>query len=141
MAVLKEKDKKKLEEVFGALAEKVTLVMFTQEMECQFCEMTRTLLEEVTALSDNLSLEVHDFVADASLAAEFGIDKIPATILTGDRDYGLRFYGVPSGYEFTTLVQDIIDVGKRSSGLDEGVKAALARIDRPVHLQVIISPT
>jgi len=141
MAVLKEEDRKKLEEVFGTLREPVTIVMFTQEMECQFCSMTRTLLEEVAALSGKLSLEVHDFVAEADLAAQYGVDKIPATILRGDEDYGLRFYGVPSGYEFTTLIQDIIDVGKRSSGLDEKVKAELAGIDRPVHLQVIIAPT
>ena len=141
MAVLKEEDRKKLKDVFGTLREQVIIVMFTQEMECQFCATTRTLLEEVAILSDKLSLEVHDFVAEGDLAAQYGVDKIPATILRGDDDYGIRFYGVPSGYEFTTLIQDIIDVGKRSSGLDDQVKAEVARIDRPVHLQVIIAPT
>ncbi|MBN2283893.1 MAG: thioredoxin family protein [Deltaproteobacteria bacterium] len=141
MALLKDKDREKLTELLKTLPEAVTLVMFTQEMECQYCEMTRKLLEEVTALSDRLTLEVYDFVKDKDAVSSHGIDKVPATIVMGDRDYGVRFYGVPSGYEFTTLIQDVMDAGRRSPGLSENILSGLRDVDRPVHLQVIISPT
>ena len=91
MAVLKDKDKEKVKEIFKDIDHDVTIVMFTQEIECPHCEMTRTMLEEVSGLSDKISLEVHDFVADKDLAERYGVDKIPATLLVGEKDYGIRF--------------------------------------------------
>ena len=141
MGMLKEKDRKKLIEVFEKIEKDVKIVMFTQEMECPHCEMTREMLEEVSALSGKLSIEVHDFVAEAELAKKYGVDKIPATVLLGDMDYGIRFYGVPAGYEFNVLIEDIMDVGKRNPGLSKEVMTELAKVDQPVHMQVLISPT
>jgi len=141
MGILKEKDRDKLISVFKDIEKDVNIVMFTQEMECPHCEMTRTMLEEVSGLSDKLSLELHDFVAEADLAKKYGVDKIPATVLFGDKDYGIRFYGVPTGYEFNVLIEDIVDVGKRDPELSKEVMAELAKVDSPVHMQVLISPT
>jgi alkyl hydroperoxide reductase subunit AhpF len=141
MALLKDKDKNKVTTAFKQITDDVTIVMFTQEFECPHCEMTRTLLKEVSKLSDRITIEVHDFVADKDLALQHGVDKIPATVLVGAKDYGIRFYGVPAGYEFNVLVQDIRDVGKRDPSLPDTVRSELATVDRPVHLQTIISPT
>jgi len=141
MGILKEKDRDKLISIFKDIEKEVKIVMFTQEMECPHCEMTRMMLEEVSVLSDKLSIEVHDFVAESDLAKKYGVDKIPATVLFGDRYYGIRFYGVPTGYEFNVLIEDIMDVGKRNPGLSKEVMAELAKIDQPVHMQVLISPT
>jgi glutaredoxin-like protein len=141
MALLKDKDKTKVTNTLKGITNPVTIVMFTQEIECQHCEMTRTLLEEVSNLSDRITLEVHDFVAGKELAEKYGVDKIPATVLIGEKDYGIRFFGVPAGYEFNVLVQDIRDVGKRDPNLSDKVLSELAKIDQPVHLQTIISPT
>jgi alkyl hydroperoxide reductase subunit AhpF len=141
MGVLKEKDKQKVTEIFKDIDHHVNVVMFTQEYECPHCEMTRTMLEEVAGLSDMVSLNVHDFVADKDLAETYGVDKIPATVLIGDKDYGVRFFGVPAGYEFTLLIEEIRAIGKRDPGLSKEAMAELGRIDKPVHLQVIISPT
>ena len=141
MGALKEKDKEKVANILKGIEKDVKIVMFTQEMECPRCEMTRLMLEEVSGLSEKLSLEVHDFVAEADLAKKYGVDKIPATVILGDKDYGIHFYGVPAGYEFNVLVEDIMDVGKRDPELSKEVMAELDKIDRPVHLQVLISPT
>jgi glutaredoxin-like protein len=141
MGVLKDKDKKKVAEIFKDIDHHVKVVMFTQEHECSHCEMTRTMLEEVTGHSDMISLEVYDFVADKDLAERYGVDKIPATVLIGEKDYGVRFYGVPAGYEFTVLIEEIRAVGKRDPGVSKEAMAELDKINKPVHLQVIISPT
>jgi glutaredoxin-like protein len=141
MGVLKDKDKEKVTGIFKDIDHQVKVVMFTQEYECSHCEMTRTMIEEVTGLSDMISLEVHDFVADKDLAERYGVDKIPATVLIGDKDYGVRFYGVPAGYEFTVLIEEIRAIGKRDPGVSKEAVAELDKIDKPVHLQVIISPT
>ena len=78
----------------------VRLIMFTQELECQYCIQTKQLVYELAALNDKIQAEVHDFVADAELAKQYGVDKVPAIVLLGAKDYGIRFYGLPYGYEF-----------------------------------------
>lgn len=141
MALIPEKDQKQLKKIFQSLANDVKIVSFTQELECEHCKMNTDLLEEVTSLSEKISLEVHDFVKESDIAKKYGIDKIPATILLGDRDYGIRFYGVPVGYEFTSLIEDIIDISKQESGLPEELLNELSKIDKSVHIQILISPT
>ncbi len=141
MAMLKEKDRKEIAGILRDLPSKVRLVYFTQEIECEGCGITRELLTELATLSDRLSLETHDFVAEKPLADRYGIDKIPALVLEGDRDRGIRFYGIPGGYEFASLLEDIRMVARGDSGLSPATRAALASLDKDVHLQVFVTPT
>ncbi|MCE5259854.1 MAG: thioredoxin family protein [Chloroflexi bacterium] len=142
MALLSEKDNKFLQ---GHLAEHmvnpVKLLFFTQTVACQFCRETEAILREVAGLSDKITVEVFDFVTNADIAAQYGIDKIPATVVIGDTDYGVRFYGIPSGYEFTSLVETIIMVSRGKSKLSDETLKALADITEPVHIQVLVTPT
>ena len=130
---------------FADLVHPGKLVVFTQEFECQYCRETRSLVEEVAALSDILSVEVHTFHPDAEPSQTYGIDKIPAVAVVagGDdaKDYGIRFYGIPSGYEFSSLIEDIIMVSQRESGLSQATKTELAALAEPLHLQVFVTPT
>lgn len=145
MALLQESDRKILEEKFAELKNPVKLVVFTQEMECQYCKETRQLAEEVAALSDSITLEVYDFVTHKEIAEQYNVDKIPATIIMtgGDdaKDYGIRFYGIPSGYEFSSIIEDIMMVSKGESGLSAETKAWVAALESPVHMQVFVTPT
>jgi glutaredoxin-like protein len=124
----------------------VKLVMFTQEFECAYCRETRELLEELVELSDLVTLEVLDFMADEATAGEFGIDKIPAIAVVhagddGDEDFGIRLYGIPSGYEFTSLLEAIKLVGSGQHGLSDATLETLANATEPIHLQVFVTPT
>jgi glutaredoxin-like protein len=141
MAHLTDKDREYLKKEFEKLIHPVKLVFFTQKFECQYCELTRELLEELSELSDKITLETYDFVEDKELGEKYGISRIPAVVVEGEKDYGIRFYGIPSGYEFRTLVDDIIDVSKRSSELSDKTKAALKELTKPVHIQVFVTPT
>lgn len=141
MGFFKNRARKKMARVLEEMDGAVRLVMFTQEVECQYCQMTRELLEDVAALSERVTLEVHDFVADAELAASLGVDKIPAVVIRGEHDHGVRFFGVPAGFELMTLVETVADVSRGTHGLDDEVLAELARVDQPVHMQALITPT
>ena len=128
------------------MAGPVKLVMFTQgadAVECEFCAETLGLIEEIAALAPagKLGVEVHDFVADGAAAGAYQVDKIPAIAVVGAKDYGIRFYGIPSGYEFSSLMDDILTVSKGESGLAAATKAAVAKINKPVHIQVYVTPT
>jgi glutaredoxin-like protein len=144
MGLLKEKDRQHLIKEFEALDQPVKILMFTQEHECQYCTETRTISEEVADLSDKISLEVFDLVQDKEVAEKYNIDKIPALVMLkgGDepKDYGIRLFGIPSGYEFSTLIEDIMMVSSGDSGLSEETKALLANLEAPLHLQVFVTP-
>jgi glutaredoxin-like protein len=139
--MLQEREKKLVAEVFKELKNPVKLINFTQELECQFCRETRQLLEEVARLSDKVSLDVFNFQLDKEKVQQYQVDKIPATVIEGEKDYGIRYYGAPFGYEFATLLTDIADVSKRESGLKPETKEGLRKIDQKVHLQVFATPT
>ncbi|MEM4377169.1 MAG: thioredoxin family protein [Candidatus Nitrosocaldaceae archaeon] len=87
------------------------------------------------------SLEVYDFVNDSNKAKELKIDKIPAIALIGEKDYGIRFYGIPSGYEFGSLIDDIIDVSKGESRLSKSSKEKIRAVTSPLHIQVFVTLT
>ena len=123
------------------LAGPARLVMFTQEFECQFCKETRQLVEEIAQLSDQLVAEVYDFVNDKEKAEELGIDKIPAIAIVGAMDYGVRFFGIPSGYEFASLLQAIKTVASGQAPLAEETLDFLHLLGEPVHIQVFVTPT
>jgi len=139
--VLEEKEKRSVTEFFKNLRNPVKLINFTQELECQFCRETRQLLKEASDLSDQVSLEVYNFQLDKEKVNQYGVDKIPATVIEGERDYGIRYYGLTAGYEFATLLQDIADVSKKESGLSREIKDQLQKINKKVHLQVFTIPT
>jgi len=145
MSLLKEEDQKHLQNEFESLTAPVKLVMFTQEMECQYCRETHMISEEVAGLSDKISVEVYDFVHDQEIAEQYNIDKIPAIAIVQDgeepKDYGIRFYGIPSGYEFSSLIENIMMVSRGESGLSAETKAWVSSLDEPVHLQVFVTPT
>jgi glutaredoxin-like protein len=145
MSLLKEEDRNHLIEQFKSLKSPVKIVVFTQKMECQYCKETRMIGEELAALSDKISLEVYDFEEDKEIVETYNIDKIPATVIMkgGDapKDYGIRYFGIPSGYEFSSLIEDIMMVSGGDSGLSTATKEMLANLEEPVHLQVFVTPT
>jgi len=130
-----------VEQELADLAGPVRMVVFTQEVECEFCAETRQLVEEIAQLSDKLTAEVYDFVADKEKAEELGVDKIPAIAIIGQEDYRVRFYGIPSGYEFASLLHAIRTVAAGKPELSEETLKALAEMTVPVHMQVFVTPT
>jgi glutaredoxin-like protein len=141
MSIIQEKDKKPIEDRLAGMVKPVTIVNFTQELECMYCRETRELLKELSSLSDKLSLEVYNFQLDKDTAERYKIDKIPATIIKAEGDRGIHFYGVPAGYEFVTLLESIVAVSAGDSGLGEKTRERIRTVSRPVHIQVFVTPT
>jgi glutaredoxin-like protein len=145
MSLLNDDIRQQVRDEFDKLSHPVKLVMFTQAMECQYCSDTRELVEEVADLSDKIGLEVYDFVADSEIVEHYDVDKIPAVAIVADgedaKDYGIRLYGIPSGYEFSTLIADIVMVSNRESGLNEATKQYIRELESPLHMQVFVTPT
>jgi alkyl hydroperoxide reductase subunit AhpF len=141
MSILDEKTQAQVREQLKGLKEPVRLAVFTQEVECQYCRENTALAREVADLSDLVTAEVYDFALDAEAGRRYDIDKIPAIVVEGQKDYGIRFYGVPFGYEFVSLLEAIQAVSARDSGLSLDTRKMLAQVKDPVHLQVFVTLT
>lgn len=140
---LKEDDIKFVREFFKRLTDPVEIINYTQTIECQYCRETRELLTEITALSDKLSLTVYDFQKDKAQAEKHGVDKIPATVLVSENNPHdrIKFYGIPAGYEFMSLLESILDVSNQKTDLPAEVVSGLKQVTWPVHIQVYVTPT
>jgi alkyl hydroperoxide reductase subunit AhpF len=142
MALLTDEVAAQLKEEFARLVNPVRLVVFSQALTDPESEQVRRLIEEVGALDPKLTVESSNFVLDTERVQALGITRTPAVAVLGaDKDYGIRFYGTPAGYEFGTLVDAILDVSSGQSGLSEPTRAALGALVRPVHIQVFSTPT
>jgi glutaredoxin-like protein len=132
----------KAKELLGELEGRVKLLVFTQETECMFCAQNRELAEDMAGLSEKLSVEVYDFLKDEQAVKRFGIDKIPALAVAGEsKDYGIRFFGIPSGYEFVSLIEAVRLVAGGEHGLSEDTVRRMSTVKTPVHIQVYVTPT
>lgn len=128
------------------LKESVQVLFFGEEKDCQTCSDTQQLIEEISELSDKIKVQVYDIDRDAEIAHIYHVDKAPGLVLTvpdGEKviDYGIRFAGIPSGHEFSTLIHDLILVSGRDSGLNQPTRDFLAGLSKPVFLQVFVTPT
>ena len=108
-------------------------------------------MRELATLSDKLEVVVHDGQAEPSIAEHYGVEGLLPAILiepAAPNDgvqspvHGaMRFLGLPEGYEFSTLVSDLVDVSTATVGLSETTQAELRALDQDLHLQVFVTPT
>jgi len=136
-----ETTKKELKTVLSAMKEPVTILYFNQESACPMCREQQKILTELAGMSEKIRLVEYDFIINADKVLEYRIDKIPATIAMGKRDYGIRFYGVTAGYEFSSLLETIMMISQERSGLPPELEKLIKTIDEPVHLQVMTTVT
>jgi len=141
MGLLRDTDVAEIRERLQAMVNPVKLVHFTQELNLEYGREARQLLEELAQISDKLTLESYDFLLDKEKVAEYAVDKVPATVIRNGKDYGIRFIGLPAGYEFAALLDAILVVSKEDSGLLPESREKLAQLTEPLHLQVFTTPT
>lgn len=141
MPILDDKVIGEVKKALQNMKNEVHLVLFTQSFECGYCKETHQLLEELVSTNSLLKLEVHQFESDKEAVDKYGVDKIPAIAIIGEKDYGIRFYGIPAGYEFSSLLSAILMVSTGMVKLGEDTKKFLDKLSKPVHMQVFVTPT
>ena len=130
-----------LNEIFSQLSSPVELVYFTQEPACGSCRTQQLLLEVIAEHSAKITLTQYDLIKHADKAREYAIHKVPATAVVGAQDYGIRFYGITGGYEFNSLLEDILMVSSGEHELDAATMILVNKINRPTHLEVMVTLT
>ena len=148
MPAISDRDRDVLKREFRKeLKADVTIRLFSQGSslltipgrECPSCPQVQQLVEELVAISPKLHLEVLDFYSQAEEREKFGVERIPAIVL-GDDGGRLKYYGIPSGYEFATIVEDIKTLSRGVSPLSMDTRKKLRKVNQPVHIQVFVTP-
>ena len=148
MSIIPPKDQETLRARFQRdLPRPVKMVLFTRKskllvpgQECESCEDTERLLEEVASLSENLTLEVHDAFSSPEEALRFGADPVPFIAFQADGETNVRFSGIPLGYEFATLLEAVTALSSGVSTLKPPTLEFVKTIDEDVRIQVFVTP-
>ncbi len=150
MEMIPDQDKEFLRGRFvEELESPVTILAFTRKasgqeaagLECEFCEETQQIVDELAELSGKIAVETHEYSADDPSAREYGVDKLPALVLNRTQGGGVKYYGIPGGFEFSSLIEDLIDVSRDVTNLSREAKQKIREIRRDVHIQVFVTPT
>ncbi|QSO55170.1 thioredoxin family protein [Alicyclobacillus curvatus] len=141
--MISEQNRKAIGDRFAELKQPVVMQYFESNLDCPLCGEIKQLLTELTEINPLLTVEVFNVYTDETLAKSLNVDKAPTIVLTDDthQDFGIRFYGAPSGYEFATLLEDILMMSARDSGLSANTRSRLATLQNPVDLKVFVTPT
>lgn len=130
-----------LEAALADLAAPVRLLFFTQTFGCDTCVPARRIVDRVASLSEHITVDEFNLVLDKDAVQAYGIRRAPAIAVVGEADTGIRFYGVPEGHELISLVDAVLLVASRDSGLSDESRARLADVDEPLDIQIFVTPT
>lgn len=141
MSLLNEEVRGQLSEVFEGMGNEVTIALFTKEDNCETCSDTKSFMEEVSTLSDQLNLEAYDLDEDSEKAEAYNVDKVPAIVLLdADRKYqGVKFYGIPAGHEINSFVTGIMEVSGSGEDLPDDLLEQIKSIDKDVDIKVFVT--
>lgn len=149
MPIIPNRDRDDLKRDFRKeLKDDVTIRLFSQGSsllaipgrECKYCPQTQELMEELTSLSPKLHLEVYDFYNHVAEREQYGVERIPAIVMGKNEDSRLKFYGIPMGHEFATIVEDIKTLSRGVSPLSMDTRKQLRKVNHEVHIQVFVTP-
>jgi alkyl hydroperoxide reductase subunit AhpF len=142
MSIMTERDRAAVRKEFEKLAGPVKLVVFSQELlAADLCRQNASLVREVAELSDKIAVEVLNLAIDRERVQVYGVEQVPAIVVEGARDYGIRFYGVPLGYEFGNLIDAIVLASTGQPALAEETLASLRTLAADVDIKVFSTPT
>ena len=147
--LLKEQDVQYIKELFDRdLVNPVELVLFLESegsdkvtaANGQYFQYTEEIIKEVSEISDKIKLTVYR--DDKGKEKEYGVKEISALFIQGkNTDKNVVFYGIPSGHEFSSLLEDIVNVSQGTTRLSPASKKTIQNIKVPVEILVFITPT
>ncbi|MBI2206062.1 MAG: hypothetical protein HYU41_19660 [Candidatus Rokubacteria bacterium] len=143
MPLLTDRDREAVRTELAKMRGPVKLVVFSQALSstADLCQQNEALVREVAELSDQVTVEVLNLAIDRDRAAVYGVADVPAIVVEGARDYGIRFLGIPSGYEFSNLIDSMIVASSGEASLSDATKASLQALETDIDIKVFSTPT
>ena len=155
MPLLGDEDAQYLRESFADLAADVQLAVVTRERsrlvlpgadEAEAAPDAsaeiKQIVDEVAATSPRIKVEHVDAAADADRAAALAGERAPALVFAGGAARGkLRYYGLPAGYEMSTFIAAVMDIGSGEPMVPPEIAGELGKLTQDVHIQVFVTPS
>jgi len=142
MPIFRPEDETRVRELLAAMERPVELVVahgpeetpLPGARDVDFAAETERVVRELCELSPLLSLRVEQ--------QPDGYERYPAVgVLPEGRDEGIRYYGLPYGYELGSLIGAALEAGRSSSSLSAESLARLEALDHDVAIDVFVTPT
>jgi glutaredoxin-like protein len=146
MTILSQSDRNEVARIFAKELgpNNVRLINIVSENGCEYCKQTNELLREIVDISNGkITLETYDLEKEKDKLSNHRVDRAPAIIISNGKSetFNVRFYGIPAGYEFRSLLDDIIDVSKGSTRLTDSVRAKIRDVSVPLTIKVFVTPS
>ncbi|HCC48383.1 MAG TPA: glutaredoxin [Elusimicrobia bacterium] len=141
MALMDQQTADEVRKRLGELPGEVKIVFFKENLLCQTCGPAEEFYKELVSLSEKVKLEVYNRVTDAEKAAAYGVALTPAAVIEGINGGRIRFYGIPAGYEFVSLLEALKNSAVLAQELQPETLAGLAGVAKPVNIKVFVTPT
>lgn len=132
--------REQVREMFNELTNDVTLHLFIKDHNCLYCNDVKDMAEQVAELSDKVKVNEHKGSLDAEIAKDMGVEHTPAIVIHGKKPYNVKFYGIPAGHEFGSLIGTIIDASNGTAPLPTDIVEDIASIEKPIHIKVFVTP-
>jgi alkyl hydroperoxide reductase subunit AhpF len=142
MAIFGSEDAARVRELLDELERPVELLVALGPEETplpgardvDFAAETQRVVGGLAELSERVSYRVEEKPA--------GFDRYPAVaVLPEGRDEGVRYYGLPWGYELGSLIGAVLEAGRAESSLKPESLERLATLDRDLAIDVFVTPT
>jgi alkyl hydroperoxide reductase subunit AhpF len=142
MSIFRPDEEARVRELLDALDRPVELLVaqgpeetpLAGSRDVDFGEETERVVGGLAALSGRVTFRVKTEPA--------GFDGYPAiAVLPEGEDVGIRYYGLPWGYELATLVGGVLEAGRATSSLAPASLERLAALDRDLAIDVFVTPT
>ncbi|MGC9149679.1 MAG: protein disulfide oxidoreductase [Candidatus Micrarchaeia archaeon] len=135
---INEEDKAYLKQLFSqSLKEKVNIIFI--EGEGETTKEIKELYEDLILLDERINLVTYQ--KDSKEAKFLKAELTPATIIGGEKIFNAKFLGAPLGYEFSALIDDIIDASRRETRLKIKTKEFIKSIQKNIDIKVFVTPT
>jgi len=142
MPIFRPEEEAKVRELLVALERPVDLLVALGPEETplpgardvDFGAETVRIVEELAALHEKLTHRVEHEPP--------GFERYPAVaVLPEGEDKGVRYYGLPWGYELGSLIGAVLEAGRAESSLQPESLERLAALDRDLAIDVFVTPT
>lgn len=150
MPVIPEREQRIIEDRFAAeLAGRVRIDYFTQRRsaivvpgraECRNCEELGQVLAEIAALHARIALTIHEFAESQADAEKLGVRRVPCTVIRGQANRALRYYGLPGGHQFANFIETIIMSSRADVTIGRDASVALKKLREPARVSVFVTP-
>ena len=141
MALMDQATSEAVKKRLDALEAEVKIIFFKETLICQTCGPAEDFFKELASLSPKLKLEIYNRVTDTEKAAAYGVTLTPAAVIEGPKGARVKFFGIPAGYEFVSLLEAVRNAVSPALELQPETLAALSGLKAPVNIKVFVTPT